>query len=163
MMGQNLQENISPYMLRQIAIVRQMVYNLFSVFDVTKNLLWNRQGLQVPFPFVAALVVPKSMAIPCGRPVFLMECELWSTFRLQKLQKNGESQDAEYKRSAHKEESKDLSVWGKLGQFLQEQRSPKMHVTNETNVAIRSRNELQSGLLYMGCATIGTIYYTGQH
>lgn len=70
-----------------------------------------RCGFQVFFPFAVVLTVPKSMTIPCGESVlFLMECELWITFRLQKLQKNGESQGAEYKCFAHKEESKGLSV-----------------------------------------------------
>ena len=38
MVDQNLHENISTFMLRQIAIVRQMVYNMLRRFDVTKNL-----------------------------------------------------------------------------------------------------------------------------
>lgn len=112
MVDQNLHENISIFMLRQIAIVRQMVYNMLSIFDVTKNLAMGSTGsTSLLFPFVAILAVPKSMAIPCGWPVLaLMECELWITFRLQKQQKNGESQDVEYKYSARKEESKGLSV-----------------------------------------------------
>lgn len=31
-------KKLSSYMIRQIAIVRQMVYNMLSIFDVTKNL-----------------------------------------------------------------------------------------------------------------------------
>lgn len=40
MVDQNLQK-ISLYILRQIAIIRQMVYNTFDMFDVVRSFLWD--------------------------------------------------------------------------------------------------------------------------
>ena len=37
--AQNLHENISKFMLRQIVIVRQMVYNIFNTLDTSKALV----------------------------------------------------------------------------------------------------------------------------
>ncbi len=56
-------------MLRQIAIIRQMVYNILNIFDTSKNLAMGSTWIPSLVPFVVALTVPKSMAIPCGRPV----------------------------------------------------------------------------------------------
>lgn len=37
-MADKIHKNISSYTLRQIAIVRQMVYNILGIFDTSRNL-----------------------------------------------------------------------------------------------------------------------------